>query len=119
VRLVLIFCLLASSACAAQHGRVGRAVAERGVIARVISSHTLALFVGDVAIEGTAYLVERRDAPGSRVVVINGDPLCEDLRPGKTYQFSLNRRRVVIGIREKADNAWSTNLVNLSCVEVE
>jgi D-alanyl-D-alanine carboxypeptidase len=88
---------------------------NRVLVARVLSSAELGVFVGDVEEQWYSHAVEAVDRPGEVLRVVTARNDCPE--PGGTFRMTVERRRLHFAVRAKADEALLSDLVVTSCAK--
>lgn len=91
------------------------------LIGRVVESRGVVVFEGDLATNWHSHVVEPRNAPGARLIVVTDTELCPlSGDHTRTYEMRIGRRLIYFGMTDNEDDRrWTTDLMILSCRPVE
>lgn len=107
--------------CATSPDAPASVAPDRTLIARVLEGRGVVVFEGDLATNWFSYMVEPRDAPGTRLTVVTDTELCP--LPGdrtRSYELRIGHRTIHFGLTDNPDDRrWMTDLMILSCRPLE
>lgn len=90
------------------------------LVARVVASRLVRFYVGDVLLEGQAYLLEPAAAPRRRLMAFAATADCEAARTdGRAFRMHLSRETINYGVgSDPEDRRWLPSLAVSGCVLV-